>query len=84
MFNGHFSMTTWVTWHQKCKPFWIFLKQEMMGGSGISWTIRKSFAPHSRQKKMSDGYWRGYASTHHSFFLRLDALSDAQPLVSMH
>jgi len=25
------------------------MKQEMMGGSGISWTICKSFAPHSRQ-----------------------------------
>jgi len=25
------------------------MKQEMMGGSGISWNVRKSFAPHSRQ-----------------------------------
>jgi len=25
------------------------MKQEMMGGSGISWTICKSFAPHSIQ-----------------------------------
>jgi len=38
MFNGPFSRTTWVSRHQKDKPFWILLKQEMMGGSGISWT----------------------------------------------
>ena len=42
-------MTTWVSRHQKGKPFWILLKQEMTGGSGISWTICKSFAPHKRQ-----------------------------------
>jgi len=48
-FNGLFSMTTQLNRHQKHKPFWILLKQEMMGNSGISWTIRKSFAPHSRQ-----------------------------------
>jgi len=23
-----FSGTTWVSWHQKSKPFWILLKQE--------------------------------------------------------
>jgi len=26
-----FSRATWVNWHQKGKPFWIFLEQEMMG-----------------------------------------------------
>jgi len=26
-----FSKTTWVSRHQKGKPFWIFLEQEMMG-----------------------------------------------------
>ena len=31
MFNSLFSRTTWVNHHQKGKPFWIFLKQEMMG-----------------------------------------------------
>jgi len=30
-FNGLFSRTTWVGWHQKGKPFWILLEQEMMG-----------------------------------------------------
>jgi len=30
-FNGLFSKTTWVSRHQKGKPFWISLKQETMG-----------------------------------------------------
>jgi len=30
-FNGLFSRTTWVSWHQKGKPLWILLEQEMMG-----------------------------------------------------
>jgi len=30
-FNGLFSRTTWVSQHQKGKPFWILMKQEMMG-----------------------------------------------------
>ena len=38
-FSSLFSTTTWVSRHEKGKPFWILMKQEMMGGSGISWTI---------------------------------------------
>jgi len=30
-FNGLFFRTTRVSRHQKDKPFWILLKQEMMG-----------------------------------------------------
>jgi len=30
-FNSLFSGTTWVSRHQKGKPFWILLKQEMVG-----------------------------------------------------
>jgi len=30
-FNDLFPKTTWVSWHQKGKPFWILLEQEMMG-----------------------------------------------------
>jgi len=30
-FNGLFSRTAWVSRHQKGKPFWILLEQEMMG-----------------------------------------------------
>jgi len=51
-FNSLFSRTTQLSQHQKGEPFWSFMKQEMMGGSGISWTICKSFAPHSRQITM--------------------------------
>jgi len=50
-FNGLFSRTTWVSRHQKSKPFWILLEQQVMGSSGISFTIciSLSFAPCSRQ-----------------------------------
>jgi len=30
-FNGLFSRTTWISRHQKGKPFWILLDQEMIG-----------------------------------------------------
>jgi len=29
--TAFFRRTTWVSWHQKGKPFWILLEQEMMG-----------------------------------------------------
>jgi len=60
------------------EPIWILMKQEMIGGSGsgVSWTICKSFAPCSRQITMP--------APHHSIFYRLDALLDAQPTVSKH
>jgi len=31
LFNGIFPRTTEGSWHQKGKPFWILIKQEMMG-----------------------------------------------------
>jgi len=51
-FNSLFPRTTWVSWHQKGKPFWILLEQKMMGRGDISWTICKSFAPRFRQITM--------------------------------
>ena len=48
----YFSRTTWVSRHRKGKPFWIWLEQGMMGRSGISWTICKSFSPRCRQITM--------------------------------
>ena len=30
-FNGIFSRTTWLSWHQKGKQFWILLQQETTG-----------------------------------------------------
>jgi len=35
-FNGLLSRTTWVRRHHKGKPFWMLMKHEMIGGSGIS------------------------------------------------
>jgi len=69
MSNGLFSRTTWVSWHQKGKPFRISLKQEMMGGSGISWTICTL---------QTDNH----ASTPSLNFYGPDALPDSQPTVS--
>jgi len=57
------------------KPIGILMKQEMTGGSGISWTICKSFvAPRSRQITRP--------ASHHSIFYRPDALPHAQLTVS--
>jgi len=58
-FNGPFSGTTRVSRYQKGKPSWIFLKQETVSGSGISWGIFKS-APRFRQITMP--------APHHSVF----------------
>jgi len=55
---------------RKVKPIWIFLKQETVSGSGISWAICKS-APCCRQITMP--------APHHSVFYRPDALPVAQP-----
>ena len=46
---------------RKVKPIWISLKQETVGGSGISWAICKS-APSSRQITTP--------APHHSSFLQ--------------
>ena len=34
-----FSRTTTISRHHKGKSFWILMKQEMMGGTRISWTV---------------------------------------------
>ena len=60
---------------RKVKPIWILLKQETVGGSGISWTICKS-APHSRQITTP--------APNHSVFYRPDALPATQPTASKH
>ena len=73
-FNGLLSRTTWVNWHQKGKSFWILMKQEMMGGSGISWIICKSAS------------WprHNHASIPPLSFYRPDAISATQPTASKH
>jgi len=52
------------------------MKQEMMAGRGISWTICRSLAPRSRQITIP--------AQHHLHFYRPDALPDAQPTVLKH
>jgi len=65
------SGTTRVSWHQKGKTDLNLLEQEIMSGSGISWTICKS-APWPRHITMP--------ASHHWIFYR----PDAQPKVSKH
>jgi len=43
------SRTTWVSQHQKANHSGFYWSKRWWGDSGISWTIRKSFAPRSRQ-----------------------------------
>ena len=75
LFNGLFSMTTWVSQYQKNKTI-LGLNEAIdgvLGCSGISWTICKQSAPRSRQ-----------LTTPTSHHFRPDALPDAQPTVSKH
>jgi len=60
---------------RKVKPIWILLKQETVGGSGITWAICKS-APRSRQITTP--------APHQSVFYMPDALPAAQPTASQH
>jgi len=70
-----FSQTTWVSRYHKDKPFWTLLKQRWRwGGSDISGTICKSFAPSSRQITMP--------TPHHSSFLWARCSTVAQATAS--
>ena len=60
---------------RKVKPIWIFLKQEIVSSSGISWAICKS-ALRSRQTTTP--------APHHSVSYRLDAFPATQPTASKH
>ena len=60
---------------RKVKPIWIWLNQETVSGSGISWAMCKS-RPHSRQITTP--------APHHSVFYRPDALPAAEPTASKH
>ena len=55
---------THITATFPAEMFQILIKQRMMGGSGISWTICKSFAPRSRQITTP--------ALHHSIFFGSD------------
>ena len=60
---------------RKVTPSWIFVKQETVSGSSISWAVCKS-APHSRQITTP--------APHHSDFYRPDAHPATQPTASKH
>ena len=47
-FNGPFPGLPGCAGTRKVTPIWIFVKQETVSGSGISWAVCKS-APRSRQ-----------------------------------
>jgi len=64
-----------VSWHQKGKPFWIFMKQEMMG-----WLAIASAGPYANNLHLTPNH----ASTSLLSFYRLDALPAIQPTVSKH
>jgi len=62
-FNGLFCRTTWVCWYQKSETSLDLNEARddgVLGCSGISWTICKQSAPHSRQITTPTPY--------HSFF----------------
>jgi len=70
-FNGFYSMTTRVSWHQKGKSFWILLEQKMMG-----WQWHQ---PDHIQIICTLLHTENHASTSSLSFYRPDALSAAQP-----
>jgi len=62
-------------YNQEGKTSLDLLDQEIVSGSGISWTICKS-APHCRHITMP--------ASHHSVFYRPDVLPSTQPTASKH
>jgi len=75
-FDSLFSWTTWVSWHQEGKPFWILVKQEMMG-----WQWHE--VDHMLiifTSLQTDNH----ASTSPVSFYRPDALPATQPTASKH
>jgi len=75
-FNGLFSRTTWVSRHQKAKPFWILLEQEMMGWQWHQLDHMQII----RTSLQTDNH----ASTSPLSFYRPDDLPAAQPTASKH
>jgi len=75
-FNGLFSRTTCVSRHQKGKPFWILLEQEMMG-----WQWHQQ---HHMEIICTSLQTDNHPVPHHSVFYRSGALPAAQPTVSVH
>jgi len=75
-FNGLFSRTTWVSRHQKGKPFWISMEQEMMGWQWYQLDHMQIICTSLQTDN--------HASTSPLSFYRPDALPTAQPTASKH
>jgi len=75
-FNGLFSRTTWVSRHQKGKPFWILLEQEMMRWQWHQLDCMQIICTSLQTDN--------HASTSPLSFYRPDALPAAQPTTSKH
>jgi len=75
-FNGLFSRTTWVSWHQKGKPFWILLQQEIMGWQQHQLDHMQIICTLLQTDN--------HASTLPHSFYRSDALPATQPTASKH
>jgi len=73
-FNGLISRTTWVSWHQKGKPFWILLEQQIVGWHQLD----------HMQIMCTSLHTDNHASTSPLSFYRPDALPAAQPTASIH
>jgi len=74
--NRLFSRTTWASRHHTDKPFWILMKQEMMG-----WQWHH--LDHT-QIIYTSLYTDNHARTSPLSFYRPDALPAAQPPASKH
>jgi len=75
-FNSLFSRTTWVSRHQKGKPFWILLEQEMMGWQWHQLDHMQTICTLLQTDN--------HASTSPLSYYRPDALSGPQPTASKH
>jgi len=75
-FYSLFCRTIWVSWHQKGKPFWILLEQEMMGWQGHQLDRMQIICTLLQTDN--------HASTSPLRFCRPDALPAAQPTASKH
>jgi len=79
LFNSLLSGTTQVSWYHKGKTNLDLLEQEIVSGSGSSWSAGRwcKSTPHSRQITMT--------APHHLVFYRPDALpAAAKPTASKH
>jgi len=73
-FNNLFSRTTYISWHQEDKPFWILLEQEMIGWQWHHLDHMQIICTSLQTDN--------HASSSPLSFYRLDPLPAAQPTAS--